>query len=312
MNSSENNSIQSSNLYETEQTRSIKFGLFVTLEPPALICNSILIYYLIADRTLRQTLHYHSILAMLIACLLTNLIEVPRIIYYLHTGIVAPQTNINCLIWQWCDYLLFGLVNLLMFWTAVERKLLIFHARLYTSVRCRLIFHYLPLVFIVVYTILFYTVAIFIYPCETLFDFKQPLCGFPCYTRQSKISIYDLIAHSWIPLCLGILIDINLIIRVIFRKRIGLQQKGTQWRKYRKMIIQLLVISSLYSVCQFPFVTVLFIQLFVNIPEWIAYVQIVYFYYLFWLLTLLLPITCIACMSDVTNKVSHSLMRWMT
>jgi hypothetical protein len=65
MASSAINSTESSMSYETQQTRNIKFGLFVALEPPALICNCILVYYLIADRTLRHTIHYHAILALL-------------------------------------------------------------------------------------------------------------------------------------------------------------------------------------------------------------------------------------------------------
>jgi hypothetical protein len=115
MGSLEDNSTGVVEVYETQQTRHIKFGLFVTLEPPAIICNSILIYYLIKDRVLRHTLQYHSILALLITTLLTNLVEVPRIILYLHIGIVIPQTNINCLIRQFCDYLLGGTLNLMMF-----------------------------------------------------------------------------------------------------------------------------------------------------------------------------------------------------
>lgn len=308
MNSSENSSIESSELYETLQTRNIKLGLFITLAPPSLICNSILVYYLIADQTLRRALHYHSLLALLLLSLLTNLIEVPRIIHYLHVGIVLPQSSINCLIWQWCDYTLFSAVNLMVLWISIERNLVIFHAHLYRSARFRFLFHYLPLISIIVYLIIFYTVVIFIASCDQRFDFKQPLCGFPCYTTHPKISVYDIIAHSWIPLCLGVLIDIGLATRVIYRKRVGLQ-RGTQWRKHHKMLIQLFAISSLYLICQIPFVTVAFTQLFVEIPQSVAYVHIVYFYYLFWLLTLLLPVVCIACMSEVVTKMKNSLMR---
>jgi hypothetical protein len=309
MASSAINSTESSISYETQQTRNIKFSLFVALEPPALICNFILIYYLIVDRTLRYTIHYHAILALLIVTLLTNLIELPRITHYLHIGIVTPQMNINCLIWQWCDYSLFSAVNIYMFWISVERYLLIFHRGLYTTAKRRLFFHYLPLIIIIVYILLFYAVAIFIYPCELQLDFHQPLCGFPCYTSYANISLYDLIAHTIIPMSLGILFDISLVIRVLFRKQVGLHHQRAKRRKYRKMIIQLLTISSLYLICQVPFDALVFIQLFINLPDWAAYMQIVYFYYLFWLLTLLIPFACIACISDVTNKLKASFIQ---
>jgi hypothetical protein len=303
------NSTESSTFDDTQQTRNIKFGLFVALEPPALICNFILVYYLIADRTLRKTLQYHAILALLIVTLLTNLIELPRITNYLRIGIVFPQTDINCLIWQWCDYSLFSAVNIYMFWISVERYLLIFHGGLYTTAKRRLLFHYLPLIIIIVYILFFYAVAIFIYPCELQLDFSQPLCGFPCYTTHANISLYDLIAHTIIPMSLGMLCDTSLMIRVLFRKRVGLQHQGTQRRKYRKMVIQLLSISSIYLTCQIPFDAVVFIQLFVNLPDWAAYMQIIYFYYFFWLLTLLLPFVCIGCLTEVTNKLKNSFMQ---
>jgi hypothetical protein len=146
MASSPINTTESSIFYETQQTRNIKFGLFVALEPPALLCNIILVYYLIADRTLRKTLQYHSILALLIVTLLANLIELPRITHYLRVGIVFPQTKINCLIWQWCDYALFSSVNLYMFWISFERYLLIFHDGLYRTAKRRFWFHYLPII----------------------------------------------------------------------------------------------------------------------------------------------------------------------
>jgi hypothetical protein len=309
MASSPINSTESSTFYDTQQTRNIKFSLFVALEPPALICNFILIYYLIVDRTLRHTIHYHAILALLFVTLLTNLIELPRITNYLRIGVVIPQTNINCLIWQWCDYSLFSAVNIYMFWISVERYLLIFHGGLYTTAKRRLLFHYFPLIIIIVYILLFYAVAIFIYPCEPQLDFNQPLCGFPCYTTYANISLYDLIAHTIIPMSLGTLCDTSLIIRVLFRKRVGLQHQGAQRRKYRKMVIQLLSISGLYLACQVPFDAVVFIQLFVNLPDWAAYMQIIYFYYLFWLLTLLLPLVCIGCLTEVTKKLKNSFMQ---
>jgi hypothetical protein len=303
------NSTESSTFDDTQQTRNIKFGLFVTLEPAALICNFILVYYLIADRTLRKTLQYHAILALLIVTLSTNLIELPRITNYLRIGIVFPQTKINCLIRQWCDYALFSSVNLYMFWISFERYLLIFHDGLYRTAKRRLWFHYLPLISTFVYIVLFDAMAIFIYPCELQLDFNQPLCGFACYTNYANISLYDFIAHTIIPMSSGILLDTTLISRVLFRKRVGLQRQPGQHRKHRKMIFQLLIISSLYLACQVPFDAIVVIQLFVNLPDWVAYMEIVYFYYLFWLVTLLLPFACIGCMTEVIDKLKNSFMQ---
>ncbi|CAF1628682.1 unnamed protein product [Adineta ricciae] len=308
-----NNSTELPVLGETQWTRNIKFGIFIALEPPALICNTILVYYLIFNRTLRYTLHYHAVLALLIVCLLTNLIEVPRIIHYLHIDIVLPPTNINCLIWQLCDYLLFGSLNVFLLWASIERHLFIFHSNLYTTAKRRFYFHYLPLISIAVYLILFYIGAIFIYPCDTNFDFTQPICGYPCYTASPNISLYDYFAHSCVPLILDILLDIGLVIRAMRHKRIVVNQQReqvVQWRKYRKMMFQLLLISSLYSVLQIPFVVVQLIPLFTILSPLGVYLQAVYFYYFFWLLTLLLPFVCIGCLPEVVKKVKDLFTRW--
>ena len=308
MNFSEDNSTISVILTETLTTRYIKFIPFVSLTPAALICNCICVYYLISDRILRHTIHNHAILTLLIATLLTNLVEVPRIMHYLRLGVVIPQSEMNCRIWQWCDYLLFSMVNVLMLWISVERYLLIFHGHLYRTQKSRFFYHYLPLTIIVLYMVFFYIVVFFIFQCEQQIDFSLPLCGFPCYTAHTIISLYDFIVHTWIPLFLGISLDTLLIIRIIYRKRVGLQQQSVNQHKHRKMVIQILCISSLYFILQGPFIGVLFIQLFVVLPNSIVYVQTVYFYYFFWLLSLLLPFVCIGCLPEVTSKLKSSFM----
>ena len=289
--------------------RLIKFVILITLTPFALICNLILVYYLIMDRTLRRTIHNHGILALLLTTLLTNLVEVPRIINYLQIGIVIPQNQINCLIWQWCDYLLFSLVNLFTLWISIERYLIIFHNNLYRTRNHRLFYHYFPLIFIPIYIIIFYVIAIYIYPCKSEYDYSQPLCGFPCYTVEANISMYDLIAHTWIPLFGGIILDIIFLIRVIYRKRVGLQRENIHQHRHRKMVIQVLCLSSLYLLCQTPFSGILFIQLFIFLPQLIQYIQTYYFYYLFWFLTLLLPFVCIGCFPEIVKKIKNQFLR---
>ena len=314
MDISVDNSTQSVISYETPWTRNIKFSFFVALQPPALILNSILIVYLLFNRTLRQTLQYHAVLVLLIVTFLTNSIEVPRIIHYLHLGIVLPQTSLNCLIWQCCDYLLFSTVNVLMCWTSIERYLLIFHRNLFATARGRLLYHYMPFVVIIVYLTLFYIAAIFIYPCDAQFDFSQPLCGFPCYATQSVISFYDLFAHSFCPMLVDMSLDIVLIFRVLYRKRVGLlqqqqQHQAREWRKNCKMIVQLLFITCTYMVFQVPFDVMVMLLVFINLPEWAIEMQAMYFYYFFWVLTLVLPFACLICLPEVIKKIKNSMLR---
>lgn len=304
------NSTASASFNESPLTRNVKFGIFVALTPPAIVCNFILVYYLLVDRTLRRTLHNHAILALLIATLLTNLIEVPRVIHFLHIGTVIPQTVVNCLIWQWTEYLLFAVVIVMILWISAERHLLIFYSHLYATAKSRFLFHYLPLIVIVVYLIIFYIVAIFLYPCNQSFDFNQSLCGVPCYTTRPNITVYDFIAHTWTPLIMGIVLDVTLVIRVIYRKRVGVQNRSTQ-RKHRKMVIQVLSISVLYLILQAPASMVSFIQLFIVLSDSMLYIQIAYFFYLFWVLTLLIPFVCMGCIPEVLLKLKGALIQRM-
>lgn len=283
----------------------IKLIVLIALTPFALICNLILVYYLMMDRILRRAIHNHGMLALLFTTLCTNLIEVPRIINYLNIGIVFPQNEINCLIWQWCDYLLFAMVNLFILWISIERYLIIFHHNLYRTTNHRLFYHYLPLIVIPIYVILFYVIVIYVYPCKSQYDYHQPLCGSPCYTIEAAISMYDLIVHTWIPLFGGIILNIIFLIRVIYRKRVGLQHENAHQHRHRKMVIQVLCLSSLYIVCQSPFSGILFIQLFVVVPQIIQHIHIYYFYYLFWFLTLLLPLVSLACIPEIVKKVRN-------
>ena len=304
------NSTASAIFNESPLTRNVKFGIFVVLTPPAIVCNCILVYYLLLDRTFRRVLHNHAILALLIATLLTNLIEVPRIIHFLHLGTVIPRSEVNCLIWQWSEYLLFAVVIVMILWISTERHLLIFYSHLYATANSRFLYHYLPLIVIAVYLTLFYIVVIFLYPCDRSFDFNQSLCGVPCYTTRPNITVYDFIAHTWIPLIMGIILDVTLVIRVIHRKRVGLQNRSTQ-RKHRKMVIQVLSISILYLILQTPASMVSFIQLFVVLSDWMLYIQIAYFFYLFWVLTLLIPFVCIGCIPEVLMKLKGVFIRRM-
>jgi hypothetical protein len=50
-----------------------------------------------------------------------------------------------------------------MAWLAIERHILIFHDRWVSNRRGRFLFHYLPLIILVTYILVFYSIAIFTY-----------------------------------------------------------------------------------------------------------------------------------------------------
>lgn len=304
------NSTLSSIIYETPFTRKIKFIVFLILEPPALLCNFLLVYHLIVNRSHRNALHNHAILVLLIVTLLINSVEIPLLLHYLNTGFVAIPNHIFCILWQWFDYLLSSEVNLIMVWASFERHLLVFHINLFISANYRLYAHYLPLLVIIVYLILYHIAMIFLYPCTEEFEFDVILCGVPCYSYDVIISIYDLFAHHFLPVCFIALFSVGLIVRVLHVKRIRHHQH-VQWRKHRKMILQILYISCLFLACIVPTTLVRFIELFGGLKDFADYVEMVYFFYLYWLLALLLPFACIGCAPEMVNQFKRLSHVWL-
>ncbi|CAF1313791.1 unnamed protein product [Rotaria magnacalcarata] len=297
-----------SQLFETTTTRLVKFILFVTLEPPALLCNLFLVYHLVTNRTLRCALHNHVVLVLLIVSLLTNAIEIPRVLAFLHQGLVLPTTVINCLIWQWCDFSLCSLNNMLMWWMSIERYLLVFHSQIFKVSKYRWVLHYLPLIALVIYITGFYGIVIFLYPCEPQPNYSAVLCGVPCFSLEAAISTFDLITHNLAPLIFNAFFSIAIIIRVLCMKKFQIHQP-IHWKKYRKMIAQLLILSFLYSVTVAPYALTPFAGLFGGLPTAAVYIQTVYFYYLFWLLMLVLPLVCIVSINEVKVKITKPFAR---
>lgn len=287
---------------ESSLMRWIKFSLILSIEPFSLLCNLMLIFYLIKDRKILRTLHHHVLLLLLIVSFLTNSIEIPRILDYLRLGFVRPSNRWSCLIWQFCDYLFFAQSNLYMFWASFERHLLVFHSKLFLIRKQRFYFHYFPLIFLLIYSILFYLIVIFFIQCEENFELTRPLCGSPCFTLNSHLSLYDLFLHSWIPILSIAFFSLTLILRVCSRPQIHSNQQN-QWRRYRRMILQLIIISSIYILCLGPYTLIQIIDLIFILPPTAEYIQNVHLFYLYWLLSLLFPFVSIHCLPELKTNL---------
>ena len=167
-------------------------------------------------------------------------------------------------------------------------------------------FHYLPLVSILVYSLVYYVYFIFLYPCKNDFDYEVGWCGFMCYENYaaSWVLLYEYLAHEIIPMFLEIFLSILLILRVVFQRR-RIRQQGAQWRRNRKMILQLLSISFLSTAFNIPdVISPLYYSIFEveliaeNIQEFIlAYVG--------YGTCIFLPLTCLTIIPHVKEKLFH-------
>jgi len=221
----------------------IRFWILLSLEIPAVICTVFLLYHLLLKRQLRQALHNHIVIIILINILMCQLFDMSFYIVFLHLGYVWWAKPGFCLFWWYMDTGPVSFCTIFLAYGSFERHILIFHSHLVSSRRKRLIFHYIPLFCVVMYCFIFYSYAILFPPCQNRFYYDEAWCSYPCYFDDPVLGPYDTIGNGFIVGILNIIADVGLIVRHIrHRRRI---RQSVQFRKYRKMLIQLLSISVL-------------------------------------------------------------------
>ena len=218
-------------------------------------CSIFILFHLLADRAARHALHNHVIIVLLINNLVYQFIDIPLLVHYYRTGSVAIATPAFCLFWVFGDETLFSLSLVLVAGATVQRHILIFNSQWLVNRRKRFLIHYLPIFTIAMYDIVFHTFTILFPPCKNTFDYSLPLCGHPmCLYRSEFLSMWDIIFNEIVPTLIIVTFGIALLIRVIRQKRRALQH--VEWRKHRKMTIQILSISSLYFFLYIPMMSI--------------------------------------------------------
>ena len=218
---------------------------------PSVVVAIFTLYHLIINRTLRYALNNHVIILLLSLGLIVSLTDVVWLIYYFRVGIVLSSTPAFCLTWLMVDTAIYVSIQVLMAWASIERHILIFYPSCFATRNKRLLFHYLPLIVCVAYPTLFYSVVFIILPCNRPFYYRAPLCArYSCLSRYSWLALWDSICHFMLPAFIIGIFGIGLVVRVLY-SRYRIRQR-IDWRKYRKLTIQLLPISILYIVLKCP------------------------------------------------------------
>ncbi|CAF1276317.1 unnamed protein product [Adineta ricciae] len=228
----------------------IRFWLLLVLDIPAALCSLFLLYHLLLKRDLRQALHNHVVIVLLFVLLSVLLIDIPSYIVVLSTGYVWLAFPWFCNVWSFVTVGLFDMIAILMALGSMERHILVFHSAWMNSTRKCFLFHYLPLILVTFYGVVFYIWVIFFPSCNNIYDYSQPWCGDPCYYDQQTVSNYDLIVNAYIPMLTIVIFNVGLIVRQIRqKKRID---QIIQWHKHRKMIVQMLSVCCLYLIFYLP------------------------------------------------------------
>jgi hypothetical protein len=162
-----------------------------------------------------------------------------------------PKSEAFCHTWQCIDYIFTACIIWCEAIFTLERYILVFHPNHFRSDRKKLIFHYIPLVFINLYLILFYLFSTLFYHCNHVSNFNEILCGGQCLDLDGHLSTFNWLFNILFPVFIIIFGSLLLLIRVLWTRR-EMQRNLRNWSKNWKMIVQLLGFSVMYTIVWLP------------------------------------------------------------
>ena len=281
--------------------------LFFIVDLSTLVCTLFVLYHLIADRTLRTALHNHAVIIILILTLAMTSVDIPLQLQFYITGSVRPATDLTCRFWWLIDWANSYIIGVLLLFASIERHILIFHSALVATFRKRLIFHYIPLSSVITFMLIFYGIAIFSPICTNSFNFTANLCGLTaCYQSMTGFVMIEQIGFGALSYILIVVFNMTLVIRVIKQKyRL---HRIVQWSKQRRLVLQMIALSSLFFFFSAP-VTIIYIVRLVGPTYWGESVLSI-LYYLSYYAILLLPFVCLGNIPQLKQKLIHCIPRY--
>ncbi|CAF1287391.1 unnamed protein product [Adineta steineri] len=271
---------------------------------PSIICYIFIFSQFIRSRELFKRLNNHIILALLLISFIQVITELPLTLIVLHTGFVAVQSSSFCLFWVVYNYSLFVIGLMYMAYGCVERYFLIFYRASFN--KHLILFHYIPLLFLLIYPPLLYFGLVVIYPCQTYFDYTQIVCAGACYQYEFSLGLFDWFTNICTPVVLSVIATALLIVRVLIQKRRVNQREI--WRRNRKMVVQLASISIMYMIIWIPSVICFVVPLIVPSPlsSQVAAGLLNYFQYLS---CLLCPFMCLVVLPEIRSSFKQMFIK---
>lgn len=232
----------------------VRFWAFILTLIPSILCSLLALYHLLSNQNLRRALNNHIIIILLFICLISEITFYPWMLYYYRHNGVWERSRMFCITWGFLDWSLYVVHTMLFSLATIERHILIFHENWISTKKKRFFVHYLPLITLILYLFIFYTVMYFFPPCENRLRPSYLLCVFPCLYDKYAVSMSDFIVNQTLPILAIAVFSIGLLLRVL---RLKYRMHGRiNWQRHRKMIIQTLSISLLYLIILFPYAIV--------------------------------------------------------
>jgi hypothetical protein len=235
--------------------------LFLTIiQIPSFYCAiHLFVQYAHRASPLRR-LKNHLLLCLLIIATWTIIIELPGTQKYLWTGSVIIQTSWFCSLWNTSFWSTSALNRILMAFMCIQRHFLVFRPQTYRTHRSRLLFHYIPIIFIISIILIYQIVTNIFISCPGMyFNYSLFMCGYTCSVLIPDLATVYVWTFVFVPTVMTIISCVLLPIRFLIQKR---QLQRVQWHRARKLIVQTTGIASVYTICWLPYTIML--QLVIN------------------------------------------------
>ena len=152
------------------------------------------------------------------------------------------------------------------------------------------------------------SVLLYFWPQEYVvspLDFGRVLCGFPCYFVNEALNRFVFAFNILMPIGIIILANVTLGCRVIYHKMS--RQQGVDWRRHRKMILQLWIISSLHPGIWLPLVCTMLIRMTLDplfMTDRLEAMQFALFF-----VPLLFPMICLSTQAELIKELKKLVRR---
>ncbi|CAF0775568.1 unnamed protein product [Adineta steineri] len=228
-----------------------RFWILLAPLIPSVLVTIFVLYHLLKNRGYRRALNNHVIILLLSVGLVEELTGIVWNIYFFRNGSSLSLTSAFCYAWIYIDSSATVSIHILITWASIERHILIFHSSYFLTRTKRLLFHYLPMILCILYPMIFYFVFFFIVPCDKPIRYTIRQCNlYACVSLSPMVALYDSLAHYILPAFISVTFSVGLFVRVLYQKY-HIHQR-IDWRKYKKLALQLLPISCLYIFLQLP------------------------------------------------------------
>ena len=198
---------------------------------------------------------------------------------------------------------------------SIQRHILIFHQSCISTFKRRILIHYLPLTIMFLYSIVFGgTIIILLIRDYVSYDYSKRMCGILTVwiANYPGLQLWEVIFNEVLPVPIITISSIGLLVRVLVQKR--QMNRRIEWRKQRKMTVQLLSISALFCMVNLPPVLLNVIGMIVDLDSLAGIDTIdIVFGYLTYYQSVLLPFVCLSTLwngvKKKCTKIGRSLVR---